>query len=371
MMSKSGEYGSNYQLGQMISSPQSIPGVVQMARKRSRLTVGDMVMVKRYMLDSNTELDRETEEITAYIQHEVTLMKQLSHPNVQSCLTSFVVNQEVWVVTPLQSHGSVRDLISTHFPQGLPELACTFLARDIVNGLVYLHSQGVVHRSVRSSHILVSQSGTGLLSGFRYATDLHTSGENKPNLYNFPLHGVTTNLCWLAPEILQQNLLGYNETSDIYSLAVTLCEMANGLVPFSDLPPTLMLLEKLRGSSPHLMDCSTMGQSPAPILQPADSGVGDSVGPPTDNSIYYERSFSRPFHDLVTACSSLDSVDRPSAKDLLVHPWLRQLKKTNSNLLTLLQPMETLISTQKEDIVKEMSDVVLNTDQSDCEWIFE
>jgi len=295
----------------------------------------------------------------------------LSHPNIQTCLTSFVVNQEVWLVTPLQTHGSVRDLIATHFPQGLPELACTFLARDIVNSLVYLHSQGVVHRSIRSSHILVSQSGTGLLSGFRYATDLHTSGENKPNIYSFPLHGVTFNLCWLAPEILQQNLLGYNETSDIYSLAVTLCEMVNGLVPFSDLPPTLMLLEKLRGSSPHLMDSSTMGQSPAPVLQHTDSGVGESVGAPTDNYIYYERSFSRPFHDLVTACSSLDSSDRPSAKDLLGHPWLRQLRKTNSNLLALLQPMETIISSQKENKVKEPSNVLQNTYLTDCEWIFE
>ena len=75
-------------------------------------------------------------------------------------------------------------------------------------------------------------------------------------------------MSWLAPEILQQNLLGYNETSDIYSLAVTLCEMANGIVPFSEMPPTLMLLEKLRGAAPKLMDASTMGEPPAPEEQP-------------------------------------------------------------------------------------------------------
>jgi STE20-related kinase adapter protein alpha len=57
-------------------------------------------------------------------------------------------------------------------------------------------------------------------------------GENRTNLYDYPLHGVGGNVAWLAPEILQQNLLGYNETSDIYSLGLTACEMANGITPY-------------------------------------------------------------------------------------------------------------------------------------------
>ena len=69
---------------------------------------------------------------------------------------------------------------------------------------------------------------------FSISIHFQATGEGKPNLYSYPLHGVTANLAWLAPEILQQNLLGYNESSDIYSLAVTICEMANGVVPFRE-----------------------------------------------------------------------------------------------------------------------------------------
>ena len=86
--------------------------------------------------------------------------------------------------------------------------------------------------------------------------------------------------------------MGYNDKSDLYSLGVTACELANGIVPFSEMPSTLMLLEKLRGSVPRLLDSSTYDDTNPPVggqqqqqpdmvfsgEKPADSGVGASVG---------------------------------------------------------------------------------------------
>merc|ERR1719369_2773023 len=281
-----------------------------------------------------------------YVRHEVAIMKQFQQSNIQTCLASFVTGLEVWLVTPLMPHGSVADLTKAHFPDGLPELACCLITRDLCTALQYLHNQGVVHRALRASHVLISDTGAAVLGGLRYCTPLHSTGESRSNLYNFPLHGVAGNLSWLAPEILQQNLLGYNETSDIYSLAVTFSEMA----------PTLMLLEKLRGAAPKLMDASTMGEPPGPeevqeqglLLHPADSGVGDSVGSCSnglsrESGVYYSRQFSPNFHSLVTQCSVLDSQLRPSAMDLLAHPFLKQVKKTPASLVALLHPIQPLI----------------------------
>lgn len=53
-------------------------------------------------------------------------------------------------------------------------------------------------------------------------------------------------LCWLSPEVLQQNLRGYNDRSDVYSLGITACEMANGVSPYIDLPSTELLINKLQ-----------------------------------------------------------------------------------------------------------------------------
>ena len=62
---------------------------------------------------------------------------------------------------------------------------------------------------------------------------------------------------WRFFSSLFQNLLGYNEKSDIYSLGVVVCEIANGLIPFSEMPNTYMLLEKMKGTEPKLLDSST------------------------------------------------------------------------------------------------------------------
>ena len=362
-------------LGPVLAEPQSIPGCVHLARQKNSLR---NVVVKRYSLQQFLHGEVE-EDPTIYIQHEVTVMKQFQHCNIQTCITSFVCCGEVWVVTPLMSYGSVKDLMTSHMPDGLPELACCLIVRDLCQALQYLHSQGVVHRAVRSSHVLLRDSGAAVLSGLRYSTGLQATGEGRPNLYSYPLHGVTGNLAWLAPEILQQNLLGYNETSDIYSLAVTICEMANGVVPFSEMPATLMLVEKLRGACPTLMDRSTVEEG-VEVGQPTDSGVGDSVGSfPTvlvggGTPAYNSRQYSPQFHHLVTQCSQLHSSDRPSAQDLLGHPFIKQLKKTNTTLLTLIHPIQPLITTQEfssEDdglVVELMEDLEL--EKVEVEWIF-
>jgi len=392
----------DYCLGPLVSGSGSIPSSVHLARERRGQ--GRTVVVKKYFVDVCEEgqglSHPKDNDPTPHLRHEVAMLRQLSHQNIQTCMASLVSGCEVWLVSPLCTFGSVRDLLASQWQYGLPELACATLSKDIIAGLQYIHSQGVVHRSLRCSHILVTSAGTAVLSGFRYSTGLGSTGEHLPNLYSFPLHGVTTNLCWLAPEILGQNLVGYNETSDIYSLAVCLCEMANGVVPFSDLPPTLLLLEKLRGSTPRLMDCSTLAslgqaESEAELNQhgqglAGDSGVGDSVASckveGRDRSVYLERAFSSPFHALVGVCSSLEPLSRPSAQELSSHPWLRQLRKSNSNLLTLLHPLQGLAAGEEEDeeseaeflLSRDLSKVSLRQNQEEMEgeiqdmaWDFE
>ena len=177
-----------------------------------------------------------------------------------------------------------------------------------------------------------------VLTGLRYSTPLQATGEGRPNLYSFPLHGVTANLPWLAPEILQQNLLGYNEASDLYSLAVTVCEMATGAVPFADLAPTLMMVEKL-----------AVGAAPS---------LGDRAA-----------EFSSHLSQLVAVCGSAEQQLRPAARDLLGHPCIKQLKKTNTSLGTLLAGTPRIQFSPCDNVDSELSGD-RNSDKSKLSWLF-
>ncbi len=220
-----------------------------------------------------------------------------------------------------------------------------FVLREVLNGLKYLHSKGIVHRSIRCSHILLNDNGDAVkLSGLRYACSLLDAGDGLQDRYDYPLHVVASNLNWLSPEFLQQNLLGYNERSDIYGLGVMACEAANGIVPFSELANTLIFLEKLRGASPKLLDSTTFDEDAKKDIfftsdRPADSGVGASVGDMAD-SIYARRTFSDAFHDLVADCCRLSADERPSASQLISHPFIKQLKKTAVSMASILSSVK-------------------------------
>ncbi len=109
--------------------------------------------------------------------------------------------------------------------------------------------------------------------------------------------------------------------------------MANGIIPFSDMPNTFMLLEKMRGSTPRLLDSKTYEMASSSQNQelvfsgqkPADSGVGAS-----QNQNYCNRTFSDNFHDFVEQCCMRDAELRPSAAQLLSHAFIKQLKKSSS-----------------------------------------
>ncbi|KAM4756920.1 STE20-related kinase adapter protein alpha isoform 1-T3 [Cyanocitta cristata] len=348
--------------------------VVNLARYKP---TGEYVTVRRVNLEACTN------EMVTFLQGELHVSKLFNHPNIVPYKATFIADNELWVVTSFMAYGSAKDLICTHFTDGMTELAIAYILQGVLKALDYIHHMGYVHRSVKASHILISVDGKVYLSGLRSNLSMINHGQRLKVVHDFPKYSIKV-LPWLSPEVLQQNLQGYDAKSDIYSVGITACELANGHVPFKDMPSTQMLLEKLNGTVPCLLDTTTI---PADELtmktsrSSANYGMGESTamsnvraanGEPALHP--YLRTFSTYFHNFVEQCLQRNPDFRPSASTLLSHPFFKQIKRRASEALPeLLRPV-TPITNLEGTLPQDPSGIfglVSNLEQLDVDdWEF-
>ncbi|KAL3089513.1 hypothetical protein niasHS_006897 [Heterodera schachtii] len=190
--------------------------------------------------------------------------------------------------------GHCAHLLSAFYSEGLPESALRVILRATLNALEHLHSRGVIHRSVCAENIWLDSDGQIRLALTRHATRI----SDCPKWIGVEdrVHEFTSDLsemvAWLAPEVLMQDLNGYGADSDIYSVGICLCELANGVVPFQEMEPLRILYEKLSGSAPVLLD-STHCEG---------------------TECFGRRTFSKELHELL---GEVLEQRRPSATELL------------------------------------------------------
>uniref|UniRef100_A0A4X2KLW1 STE20-related kinase adapter protein alpha n=1 Tax=Vombatus ursinus TaxID=29139 RepID=A0A4X2KLW1_VOMUR len=269
---------------------------------------GEHVTIRRINLEACTN------EMVTFLQGELHVSKLFNHPNIVPYRATFIADNELWVVTSFMAYGSAKDLICTQFMDGMNELAIAYILQGVLKALDYIHHMGYVHRSVKASHILISADGKVYLSGLRSSLSMINHGQRQRVVHDFPKYSVKV-LPWLSPEVLQQ-----------------------------------MLLEKLNGTVPCLLDTTTI---PAEELtmntsrSGANSGLNESLAASTTRNSNgdspphpYHRTFSPHFHHFVEQCLQRSPDLRPSASTLLNHSFFKQIKRRASEALPeLLRPV--------------------------------
>lgn len=216
---------ANYDLIKQISTPLNGKCVYLGSCKQTQKSLAVKII--------NLE-EQELNKIDLLI-NEINILKQIKHENIIDLIEATIIKNsfKLLLIYPLMSYTNCKELLlnKTKEESSFNELSCQLIAFNLLNALDYLHSKLIIHSCICPENIYLSLNGNVYLNGFKFSKSLIQNGHLNKRLINFNTD-IKDYLMYLAPEQLQQNLIGYSTKSDIYSLGITICELANGVNPF-------------------------------------------------------------------------------------------------------------------------------------------
>lgn len=235
------------------------------------------------------DLDLVRNEV-ADVQHEVALLAQLSSSaknNITKYYGSYLQGTTLWIIMDLCAGGSVRTLLKAG---PLTDKYISVILRELLVAIVHIHREGIIHRDVKAANILITTEGQLRLCDFGVAAETNANKSKRTTIVGTPY--------WMAPEVVTEGA-SYNNKADIWSIGVTLYEMATGNPPYSDQEVMRALMMIQKGKPPRL------------------------EGP----------QYSQLLKDAVALCLDENPEERPSALELSKHKFVRAHQRTPPSVL--------------------------------------
>ncbi|KAA0153879.1 hypothetical protein FNF29_02869 [Cafeteria roenbergensis] len=234
-----------------------------------------MVAIKVLALESDDELSA--------IQAEIDILKQCDSPYVVQYYDSFFTGGEPWIIMEYCALSSLADLMAVT-ERTLSEEQLRDVCAGICLGLDFLHSKKprIVHRDLKAENVLLKTDGTVKLVDFGVSTLLQHTASQRNTMTGTP-H-------WMAPEVFMRS--AYGPPCDIWSLGITAIQLAEGNPPYGDVVHMRkVMLMILRREPPALADPSL---------------------------------WSPELSDFLQRCLQKKPGDRPTARELLEHPFVKE-----------------------------------------------
>ncbi|KAJ9512924.1 hypothetical protein QJQ45_029056 [Haematococcus lacustris] len=245
-------------------------------------TSGDTVAIKQISLAGISQDNLQG------VMGEIELLKTLNHKNIVKYVGSFKSRSHLYIILEYMENGALSAMIKPNRCGIFPETLVAVFIAQVLQGLQYLHDQGVVHRDIKGANILMTtKEGLIKLADFGVAAKL---GELEDRRDDLQQHVVGTPY-WMAPEVIEMTQV--TPASDIWSVGCLIVELRTGSPPYYDLQPMSALFRIVQDEQPPLPDDLT------PMLA-----------------------------DFLRQCFQKDPRRRPTAAQLLQHPWIQQNRRT-------------------------------------------
>ncbi|KAI9087647.1 hypothetical protein K1719_030517 [Acacia pycnantha] len=157
---------------------------------------------------------------------EVALLFRLHHPNIITFFAACKKPPVFCIITEYMAGGSLRSYLHQQRPNSVSLNLALKLALDIAKGMQYLHSEGVLHRDLKSENLLLGEDMCVKVADFGISCLESQIGSAK---------GFTGTYRWMAPEMIKEK--HHSKKVDVYSFAIVLWELLTGLTPFHNMTP--------------------------------------------------------------------------------------------------------------------------------------
>ena len=168
------------------------------------------------------------------IMSEIEILAKCDSPYIVGYYECFLhetrsSGSEMWIVMEYCSAGSMSDLIEAlNASAPMPEECIRAVCASIVLGLEYLHGvANVCHRDIKCGNVLLTETGHIKLADFGVSAELNNTVNKRKTLTGSPF--------WMAPEVIKES--HYDGRADVWSLGITIIEMAEGTPPHANLNP--------------------------------------------------------------------------------------------------------------------------------------
>ncbi|KAG6844329.1 hypothetical protein H0H87_007687 [Tephrocybe sp. NHM501043] len=268
----------------------------------------------------------------AQIKDELGVMEMLHHPNVVEYYGIEVHRDKVYIFEEYCQGGSLAALLDHGRIED--ENIIQVYTMQMLEGLAYLHKEGVIHRDIKPDNILLDHLGVIKFVDFgaakilaknqktmqrsRRVPDISPSPNGMPSLNGLAMNNSLTGTpMYMSPEIIKNDKRGRKGAMDIWSLGCVVLECATGKKPWSNLDNEWYgKIRFCKGMVIHFICRAIMFHIGVATQHPPlpEPGQLSEVG-----------------INFIKQCLIIDPMRRPTALELLQHRWMDDFREVLKN----------------------------------------